>query len=674
MQEAATEVQRGPQAVAREASGLPECLRALVSLVRSSPQPLCLLVESAAGPTHFSNAAFEALVQLGPEAQPIAGPAADTLRAAFADAVHAKKAAVIALPAVSVTVSPVLPSDGGACGALLAASPELAGRVQGPRRTELHALFQQAPAAICVLRGKDHVFEMANARFEQVHGGNRKLLGLPIREAMPELAGVGFYELLDRVYRTGEAFVGHEEPTRQGSHGARADESFFTFVYQPLRDLAGRVEGVALFGFDVSEQVRARHQIERLVAQARETDRRKDEFLAMLAHELRNPLAPLRTSLVLLRHSRAAGADVDRHLDVLDRQSENLARIVEDLLDVSRITRGKIELRRERLTLSSVVQRAVDATRALLEARRHALTVKLPRRVLEVVADPVRLEQILVNLLTNAAKYTEPDGRITIAVERRGEMAELRVSDTGQGIPRDMLGKVFDLFTQAERGLDRSQGGLGIGLTIVRNLVTMHGGTVEATSAGRGQGSEFIVRVPAVPEEVRAAADEDRLEDALPGEQRRPSAATASHGGRTGGLEARPVKVAAEPAAEVPAARRKVLLVDDNVDAAETLAEFLEVLGHDVKVAHDGTAALEAARRWTADLVLLDIGLPGMDGYQVARELRLLPEPPRSIIALSGYGQESDRKRSTEAGFDAHLVKPVELSRLEALLDRPPHR
>jgi PAS domain S-box-containing protein len=505
-------------------------------------------------------------------------------------------------------------------------------------RTQLYALFQQAPAAICVLRGVDLVVEMANPRFEQIYRGSRKLQGRPLREAMPELQGQGFYELLDRVLRSGEPFVGHEQAARIDRRGDGAlEEAFFTFVYQPMRDLSGRTEGLVLFGFDVTEQVRSRQQIERLVAQAREHDRRKDEFLAMLAHELRNPLAPLRTSVELIGRARAAGEPIERHLEVVDRQAENLARLVDDLLDVSRITRGKIELRREPLEVAWVLARAVDATRQLVDKRGHALRVHVPKEPLHVQADPVRLEQVLVNLLTNAAKYTDPGGSISVVAERRAGNAELRVRDSGQGISKEMLGKVFDLFTQAERGLDRAQGGLGIGLTIVRTLVGMHGGTVEARSDGPGKGSEFIVRLPAL---ARGYAPQAPAGAAGQGQQ----------------------------ASQRLRVSRRVLVVDDNVDAAESLAELLSTLGHEVRTAHDGLAALDAAGAFVPELVLLDIGLPGMDGYEVARRLRKLPRPPGPVVALSGYGQESDRRRSADAGFDAHLVKPVELEMLEELI------
>ncbi|WP_437926989.1 ATP-binding protein [Sorangium sp. So ce291] len=376
----------------------------------------------------------------------------------------------------------------------------------------------------------------------------------------------------------------------------------------------------------------------RLYREAHEADRRKDEFIAMLSHELRNPLAPITTGLELLRMNTSERGergerDDSQILGTLERQVKTIVRLVDDLLDVSRITRGKIELKRERLDLGSVVDAALESVRPLLLQRRHELSVSVEPGLF-VDGDRVRLEQVIVNLLNNALKYTNPGGRVSVTCAATGGDACLRVTDTGVGIPAELLPRVFEPFMQARRTLDRSQGGLGIGLTLVKRLAELHGGRVEALSAGAGEGTAIHVWLPLAGAPAGGAA---------------PAAIQAPR----------------------PAARAlRVLLVDDNVDAAEGLRRILQFHGHTVSMAHDGPAALEAARASTPELVLLDIGLPGMDGYEVVRRLRADPELRRSYIAaVSGYGQDQDRRRSREAGFDAHLTKPVASAQLLALVD-----
>ncbi|WP_437998146.1 ATP-binding protein [Sorangium sp. So ce185] len=372
----------------------------------------------------------------------------------------------------------------------------------------------------------------------------------------------------------------------------------------------------------------------RLYREAHEADRRKDEFIAMLSHELRNPLAPITTGLELLRMSTGDRGDRDdsQILATLERQVKTIVRLVDDLLDVSRITRGKIELKRERFDVGAVVETAVESVRPLLAQRRHELALSVEPGVL-VHGDRVRIEQIVVNLLTNAIKYTNPGGRVSLSCAASGGDAWIRVTDTGVGISAELLPRVFEPFMQARRTLDRSQGGLGVGLTLVKRLAELHGGRVEAMSAGPGEGTAISVWLPL----AGASADS-----------------------------------AAAPSTEIPrsgAGALRVLLVDDNVDAAEGLRRILQLHGHTVAMAHDGPAALEAARASKPELVLLDIGLPGMDGYEVVRRLRAEPELRGSYIAaVSGYGQDQDRRRSREAGFDAHLTKPVATAQLLALV------
>ena len=365
----------------------------------------------------------------------------------------------------------------------------------------------------------------------------------------------------------------------------------------------------------------------------RDTDRRKDEFLATLAHELRNPLAPIRNSLQILKMPRLDPETIERSREMMDRQVQQLVRLVDDLLDVSRVMRGKVELRKERVELASIVARAIETAQPLVEAQMHQLTVLLPDESLPLEADPVRLAQVLSNLLTNAAKYTDRNGSIRVTAVRDGDEAVVRVIDNGIGLAPDMLPHVFELFVQADHSSTKAQGGLGIGLTLVKNLVEMHGGSVTAHSPGLGQGCEFVVRLPLAKQ-----------------------------------IGVEPQKT------EVPAIRpkntgRRLLIVDDNHDAAESLALLLRLLGHEAQVAHDGPTALRMLATSRPDLLFLDIGMPGMDGYEVARRIRDTPGNENVVLAaLTGWGQIEDRRRTAAAGFNHHLVKPLEPKVLEELL------
>jgi len=370
-------------------------------------------------------------------------------------------------------------------------------------------------------------------------------------------------------------------------------------------------------------------------------DRQKNEFLSMLAHELRNPLAPIRTAVDVLRLKGDGQPEIEWAREIINRQTKHLVRLVDDLLDVSRITGGKIRLDLEVLNAASVVAAAVETSRPLIEESGHQMTVTLPEEPVWVRCDRVRLAQVLSNLLNNAAKYTQRGGLIALTVERSGGEAVFRVADNGIGISAEMLPKVFELFTQVERSLDRSQGGLGVGLTVVKRLVEMHGGRVEAASSGAGGGSEFTVRLPAIesPPDPEAVAD-------APLENRS------------------------------PAAPLRVLVVDDNADAADSLAWLLRHGDHEVRTAHDGRQAVEVAHEFRPQAVVLDLGLPEIDGYEVARRLRQHADTRGALlVALSGYGQQEHRRRSSEAGFDYHFVKPLDFGGLQRILleaqDRP---
>ena len=374
----------------------------------------------------------------------------------------------------------------------------------------------------------------------------------------------------------------------------------------------------------------------RLYAEAKDADRRKDEFLAMLAHELRNPLAPIRSGLDLLEMEGIDGDTAVWARNMMKHQVEHLVRLVDDLLDVSRIMRGKVQLRKESIQIADAVSRGIETTRPLIESQGHELIVSVPTEPIWIDADPVRLAQVIANLLNNAAKYSDKRGHIWITAERQADEAIIEVRDDGVGIEKDLLPKVFDLFTQADRSAGRSQGGLGIGLTLVRNLVEMHGGTVEARSEGPGRGSQFTVRLPVMTPAPRGTGHQESGKLSM----------GDGHG-----------------------PRHRVLVVDDNAAAARLLSEIVTRWNHEVRVAYDGETALEVAKNYHPNIVLLDIGLPGMNGYQVAMQLRDQPEFERAmLVAVTGYGQEEDRRRSREAGFNHHLVKPVAPEMLHKLL------
>lgn len=373
----------------------------------------------------------------------------------------------------------------------------------------------------------------------------------------------------------------------------------------------------------------------------REVDRRKNEFMAVLGHEMRNPLAPLWHAARLLEFLETTDSTLVQSREIIKRQVQQLGRLADDLLDISRIAQAKVELRTEPVELAAIVDQAAQTSTPHLKARHHEFVVELATEPIWLQADPGRLVQIVVNLLNNAAKYTEPGGRVWLATGRDGDEAVIRVTDNGMGIPKAMLPHVFELFTQGEWSAEHAQGGMGIGLALVRRLVELHAGTIAVTSEGLGYGSEFVVRLP-----VLAAQP--------------PSKSTVGPSG-----SGRPDSTVSR------VARRRILVVDDNVDAAFMLRLLLSRDGHDICLAHDGLAALKAAEEFKPEVVLLDIGLPRMDGYQVAKRLRERPEMATTLlVALTGYGQDEDRQRSHSAGFNAHLVKPVDLDALHTALNQ----
>jgi signal transduction histidine kinase/DNA-binding response OmpR family regulator len=372
----------------------------------------------------------------------------------------------------------------------------------------------------------------------------------------------------------------------------------------------------------------------RLFEETRRADRQKNEFLSMLAHELRNPLAPIRNAIEILRLKNSKVPDVMESCAIFDRQVTHLVRLVDDLLDVSRITQGKIRLQFESVDLAELLKAAVETSRPLIDLRQHQLRVTYPDQTVRIHADPTRLGQVFTNLLNNAAKYTESGGHIKIHAEMVGQEAVIRIRDSGIGIPADMLNSVFELFTQVDQTLDRSSGGLGIGLTLVRSLIEKHGGTVTARSEGQNRGSEFEVRLPV---ESHTLMEQTEIE--------------------------------APPTQPKSAKRLRILVVDDNVDGAESMAMLLGLMNHEVQISHNGLEALQTAIRMKPEVAILDIGLPGMDGYSLAREMRARPETSETVlIAMTGYGRTEDRDNSLAAGLQFHLVKPVQFEELSKVL------
>ncbi len=610
----------------------------------------------------------------------------------------------------------------------------------------MRQMFQQAPGIIAVLREPAHIFEFANDAYRKLIGG-RDVLGMPVKEALPEIAGQRFLGLLDHVYRSGETFVGRAASVMlRRQPDQPLEERFVDFVYQPIRDERGAVSGIFVEGSDVTAAVLANRALQESELRLRQlantipqlawiadregrvhwrndrwfeftgmsreglekegawqdyfhpddiptmserwqaalasgqpyeatsrirgedgvfrtfyvnaaplrdsagsivqwfgtdtditpleaareelraSNRRKDEFLAMLAHELRNPLAPIGTAAELLKLGARDEDRVRQISEVIGRQVAHMSRLVDDLLDVSRVTRGLIELDKETLDVAGLIADAIEQTQSLIEGRQHHFTVQAPNEAVYVAGDRTRLIQVFSNLLNNAGKYTPPGGHIVLRLQASASELEVSVVDDGTGIDSDLLPHVFELFTQGERSPDRSQGGLGLGLPLVKSLVELHGGSVGVRSEGRGKGSCFTVRL------VRAAAPEESLSRS-------------------------------DDEGEVQAGGKVLMIVDDNVDAAEMLTLLLETSGHRVLVAHSAEQALAIVREARPAVLFLDIGLPDIDGYELARRLREIPQTAASLlVAVTGYGHSSDKERAMQAGFDHHLVKPVRLS------------
>jgi len=661
----------------------------------------------------------------------------------------------------SFSYSPLHDEQGAAAG-LFCSLVETTARVRAERErveetARLRQLFQQAPSMMAVVRGPDHVYELANAAYLQLIGRrDADVIGKSAADAVPELEKQGFIALLNQVYASGKPHIGRSVPIEMRRPEGGVAQHYIDFIYQPITDANGQVSGIFSLGIDVSEAVHAAdalrvseervrlatdaaglaiwvwdpvadeviwendwaYQIfglhkghapvnsaqfmaeflypedaaafaqavaavdagaplyfqgrfyrapnrelcwiefkgrrlphgkngslkllgtaaditERKVAEQKlkDADRRKDEFLAMLAHELRNPLAPIGAAADLLGLARPDEARIRQTSEIISRQVRHMSGLVDDLLDVSRVTRGLVSLDKAVLDASRIVADAIEQVRPLLERRRHHLAMNLSPEPAFVHGDAKRLVQVLVNLLNNAAKYTPEGGHISLSMQARHDEVIFTIADDGIGMPPELVARAFELFAQAERPADRSQGGLGIGLALVKSLVELHEGSVAAHSEGVGKGSRFTVCLPRLQEQSDLSAGESNA------------------------------------AGAAPAPALKVIVVDDNADAAQMLAMFVEALGHRVVVEHSAGEALERAKAEAPHVCLLDIGLPEMDGNELARRLRAQPETAKSIlVAVTGYGQEQDKQNAIDAGFDHHFIKPVDSKKLVGLL------
>jgi signal transduction histidine kinase/ActR/RegA family two-component response regulator len=534
---------------------------------------------------------------------------------------------------VTFSCSPI-PGDDGEVGGVLVTTQETrtpedaATRIADTQRRMLYELFMQAPDPICVMGGDELVFEMANDAYRALFAG-RELLGKGLLEAMPELTGQGYDDVMREVLRSGKPASLRRSMARIRRNGTLG-ETYWDLVYAPLRDPAGTLDRVMVLAHEVTHEARARAELEQARRQAEKASRAKDEFLAMLGHELRNPLAPILTATELMDHQ--GGEVFARERAVIRRQLRHVVRLVDDLLDVSRITRGSIALERKPVEMSVIAAKAIEQVSPLLGERRHALTSEVAPSGLLVHGDETRLAQVLANLLANAAKYTPAGGRIGVTATTDGDEIRVTVFDNGVGISPGLLPHVFELFKQGEQGIDRARGGLGLGLAIAKAIVGLHGGRIEAASAGAGRGSEFSVTLPRMVDRPRETPEAPAIDD--------------DH-----------------------VAPRRVLVVDDNRDLVETVAELIACVGHDVTVAHDGLEAWAKLSSDRFEVALLDIGLPGLSGYELVEKIRADERlSGMQVIALTGYGGTDARDTAMTAGFDAYLVKPIDLTQLRVLI------
>lgn len=482
-------------------------------------------------------------------------------------------------------------------------------------------LFNNAPAFMCIYSGPEHIYEYANTRYHELVG-KTDVVGRTLKEVVPEVFEQGFGDLLDYIYATGQTHVGIATPVTFRSLGGLERNVFLDFILQPIINTENEVTGIFTNGYDVTERVLSQQSLE-------EQDRRKDEFLAMLAHELRNPLAPISNASELLTQITPYGSTPHSLGELVKRQVVQLTRLIDDLLEVSRISQGRMELQCGPVLLDQVIRFAVESTSMVMLEKSLRLTYNCDELQLLVNGDYARLVQSIVNILINATKYTEVGGSISIKLHSSDGQAILAIADSGIGIEAGMLEKIFDLFMQVDKSIDRSQGGLGIGLSVVNTIIKMHGGTISAHSDGLGHGSIFSIRLPLI--EAKGA-----------------------------------VPVAEKSKIIAPL---RFLLVDDNEDATNSLSMLLKMLGHETQAVYRGADALALLEKEKFDVVLLDIGLPDIDGYKVVQQIRIANKN-LIVIAVSGYGQAEDIRKALESGFSGHLTKPVSLDVFENTLNR----
>jgi PAS domain S-box-containing protein len=534
------------------------------------------------------------------------------------------------LVVVDFQISPVRNQEGSIVG-LLPMAVDISSRIKAEEtlkksRAQLKTFVSQAPIAIAMFDRHMNYLKTSGRWLHEFGRGYANLKGRNHYQVYPDLSEK--WKLVHQQCLSG-ALLKNDEDLWVQTDGSQC---WLRWAVMPWIDENDTIGGLIMSAEDITEHKQNEAHLAEQAWQLQETDRRKDEFLAMLAHELRNPLAPISNAVEILKRTDLEPAQVARCTDIINRQVKHLARLVDDLLDVSRINRGLVELKKEPLEIRDFILPAVETCQPLIDTRRHTFSLALPPEPVWVEGDQIRLAQVVSNLINNAAKYTEEGGHIGLSVEASGSEVCIHVSDNGSGIDPADLSHLFDLFYQADRNIDRAQGGLGIGLSLVHNLVALHSGNIQAFSAGRGQGSEFVVRLPRLI-----------------------------------------LSPSTSPMTAAPAApssnKHRILVVDDNRDVTESLALLLESEGHQVLTAYDGISALETAQIERPDIILLDIGLPGMDGYSVAQALRQNHELERTmLIALTGYGQPDDRKKSSASGFDEHLVKPIDIEKLRKLL------
>jgi signal transduction histidine kinase/ActR/RegA family two-component response regulator len=478
-------------------------------------------------------------------------------------------------------------------------------------------LFTKSPAFMCILTGPNHIFEYVNSRYSELTG-HRDIINKPLREALPEVAEQGFGELLDFVYTSGQTHTGVATPIAvDGENQTLERQLYIDFVCQPIRNSDYEITGIFINGYDVTERILSEKSLA-------EQDSRKNEFLAMLAHELRNPLASIHNASELLKQTAQQGFTAYSLGDLISRQVGQLTRLIDDLLEVSRISQGRMELQKAPMQLDQAIKFSIESTSASVAEKNLHLAYQCDDSFLTIDGDHARIAQGLINIIINATKYTEENGTIRISLHREGRQAIITITDTGIGIASEMFEKIFELFQQVDNSIDRSKGGLGIGLSVVRTIIQMHGGTISVESPGLGQGSTFLIKLPLVPYRESSTA-----------------------------MEANPVLDTT-----------RFLLIDDNEDATNSLAMLLKALGHQARVTYRGVDALEIIAKEKFDVLLLDIGLPDIDGYEVARRILAIDENA-IIVAISGYGQAEDIRKALDAGFSGHLTKPVSLDELE---------